>query len=110
MPPTDDVAAQKAAARTLVRSRRRAHIMPEPSDEALLVSRLLALPEVAGLPAGSTVACYVAARHEPRTALLVGALSGRGLRVRSPSSTAQSRSRSRSGRGSASTRSPTRPR
>jgi 5-formyltetrahydrofolate cyclo-ligase len=84
MPPTDDVATQKAAARTLVRSRRRAHIMPEPSDEALLVSRLLALPEVAGLPAGSTVACYVAGRHEPGTALLIGALSGRGLRVLLP--------------------------
>jgi 5-formyltetrahydrofolate cyclo-ligase len=58
--------------------------MPEPSDQALLVSRLLALPEVAGLPAGSTVACYVAGRHEPGTALLIGALSGRGLRVLLP--------------------------
>jgi 5-formyltetrahydrofolate cyclo-ligase len=84
MPPDDDLVARKAAARTLARSRRRAHIMPDRSDEALTTSRLLALPELADLPAGSTVACYVSTGREPGTALLVGALAGRGLRVLLP--------------------------
>ena len=84
MPLTDDVATRKAAVRTLVRSRRRALIMPDPSGEALTVSRLLALPELAELPAGSSVACYLAVGAEPATALLIRALTGRGLRVLVP--------------------------
>jgi 5-formyltetrahydrofolate cyclo-ligase len=84
MPLTDDVATRKAAARTLVRSRRRALIMPDPSLAALSARRLLELPELADLPPGSTVACYLAVGREPGTAALIEALTGRGLRVLLP--------------------------
>jgi 5-formyltetrahydrofolate cyclo-ligase len=81
---TDDVAARKAGHRVLVRSRRRALIMPDERREALRTSRLLELPELSGLSAGSTVACYVARSREPETALLLDTLRARGLRVLLP--------------------------
>jgi 5-formyltetrahydrofolate cyclo-ligase len=84
VPFSDDVAARKAEVRALVRSRRRALIMPDDGRESRRTRRLLALPELAGLPPAGTVACYVAHGREPETGLLLRTLRDRGLQVLLP--------------------------
>jgi 5-formyltetrahydrofolate cyclo-ligase len=58
--------------------------MPDERREARRTSRLLALPELVGLPQGGTVACYVARGSEPETDLLLRTFRDRGLRVLLP--------------------------
>lgn len=58
--------------------------MPDMSDEPRRTRLLLALPELARLPPGSTVAAYVAVGREPQTALLRQTLHERGVRVLLP--------------------------
>lgn len=79
-----DVAARKRAARADARARRRALIMPDGEPEHSTTERLLALPELQSLAAGSTVAAYVARGHEPETEPLLRALRERGVRVLLP--------------------------
>lgn len=79
-----DVAARKRAVRSVVRARRRAHIMPDLTDEAARTERLLALPELARLTAGDTVAAYVARGHEPGTEQLLRTMRSRCVRVLLP--------------------------
>ncbi len=79
-----DVPGRKRAARTVARARRRGLIMPDPGREPRRTERLLALPELAALTSGSTVAAYVARGHEPETQQLLRTLRARGVRVLLP--------------------------
>jgi 5-formyltetrahydrofolate cyclo-ligase len=80
----DDTSARKREVRAVVRSRRRALIMPDRAGESARTQLLLGLPELARLKPGSTVAAYVARGHEPETQQLRRQLADRGARVLLP--------------------------
>lgn len=77
--------AAKALLRRELLARRGARPAQERSAAAApLAERVLALPEVAVLRPGATVAAYVAVGSEPPTSVLLAALALRGLRVLLP--------------------------